>query len=105
RYYAPFLNIIFNRIKGFYNESELKSGKIKIEFVGSFSCSMLLEKQVEQWIEVDTDEFVDTIIYIDQQIAWLIFSGSIFIGEAQMYYQIIGDQHFAIPVLKYRMQV
>jgi hypothetical protein len=41
-------------------------------------------------------------VYIDQNIAWILFSGGIDIYEAAQYWQVIGNQELGRHVLSLR---
>lgn len=74
---------------------------VKVEIVGDAGGVWVIKKEKNSWNFVDNDiTETDALVYIDQQIAWLLFSKGIDILEAQQYYQLHGDTELGSHALK-----
>jgi hypothetical protein len=51
---------------------------------------------------ISVEIVADAHVYIDQNIAWMLFSNGIAIQESSQYWQVIGDQELGSHVLKMR---
>jgi hypothetical protein len=102
KYYSPFLETAMQALPHTY--LKVKSAintTVKIEIVGEAGGIWTLKKNKSFWdFTQEAIEKPDALIYIDQQIAWLLFSKGINPQEAAQYYQIHGDVTLASHVLK-----
>ena len=92
-YYFPFLDIIMQALPHAYLNVKAKIGAtVKVEIVGEAGgvWSIIKEKASGCFAEHEIHE-PDALVYIDQQIAWLLFSKGINPMDAAQYYQLHGD--------------
>ncbi|MBC7653779.1 MAG: hypothetical protein H7098_04800 [Oligoflexus sp.] len=102
KYYHPYLSLVLSRLPALYNEVKANRGDIlRIEIVGDAGGTWIIKKDIDRWFFCDVDNYT-TLIYIDQQIAWLLFSGLIDVLYATQYYQIHGEIALANSVLQLR---
>lgn len=102
KYYFPFLETSMQALPHTYKNVEANIGEtVKVEVVGDAGGVWSISKNVDGWkFTVEEDLNPKSLIYIDQQIAWLLFSGEINPMDAAQYYQIHGDVNLASYVLK-----
>jgi hypothetical protein len=102
RYYLPYLNILMQALPETYKSViALKSTTLKVEIVGEAGGNWVIEKKDSDWSFSGNDvPNPDALVYIDQNIAWLLFSNGIDILDARQYYQIHGDADLASHALK-----
>ncbi len=102
KFYHPFLEISMQALPHFYKNIEANNGDtLKVEIVGEAGGIWCIVKKDDEWIFTQENEInPKSLIYIDQQIAWLLFSGGINPMDASQYYQIHGDVNLASQVLK-----
>ena len=92
-FYLPYLKTAMQALPYTYQKIKAPIGAtVKVEIVGDAGSSWVIEREKNNWNFVDNDvENPDALVYIDQQIAWLIFSKGIKPMDAQQYYQLHGD--------------
>ncbi|MBK0381469.1 hypothetical protein I5M32_00730 [Pedobacter sp. SD-b] len=95
KYYRPYLNILLKGLPAKYKYVEAGEGDVlKVEIVGEAGNVWNIKKENNRWMFCE-DGAYKALIYIDQQIAWLLFAGLIDSLEASQYYQIHGDRALA----------
>ena len=101
-YYRPYLDLILSKLPKQFQKKEANLGDtLKVEIVGEAGGVWCIIKKKEGWVFTEKIELKPkSLIYIDQQIAWLLFSGGINPMYASQYYQIHGDVNLGSHVLK-----
>lgn len=102
KFYVPYLEIVMQALPHTYNKVKAPlNTTVKVEIVGESGGVWVLQKEKNFWSFTD-DKVAnpDALIYLDQQIAWLLFSKGIDPLEAAQYYQIHGDVSLASHTLK-----
>jgi len=104
-YYIPFLNSVLSDLpKTYKNVKAWLGATVKVEIVGMPTAIYTIEKGNEDWFLTKKDSSnPSALIYIDQNIAWLLFSNGIDLMDAKHYYQIHGDAELASHVFKLRI--
>ncbi|OAQ39102.1 hypothetical protein A5893_10555 [Pedobacter psychrophilus] len=102
KFYHPFLEISMQALPHTYKNIEANNGDtLKVEIVGEAGGTWCIIKKNDRWnFTEENEKNPKALIYIDQQIAWLLFSGGINPMDASQYYQIHGDFNLASQVLK-----
>ena len=100
-YYLPFLKTAMQALPYTYYKIKGPIGAtVKLEIVGDAGSSWVIKREKNNWTFIDNDiANSDALVYIDQQIAWLIFSKGIKPLDAQQYYQLHGDTELASHAL------
>lgn len=75
---------------------------ISIEIVGENNLTWQLIRTNGAWNLTKNQGYSDTQVYIDKNIAWILFSGGIDIYEASQYWQVIGNQEHGRHILLLR---
>ncbi|TKC00942.1 maleylpyruvate isomerase N-terminal domain-containing protein [Pedobacter cryophilus] len=102
QFYHPFLTTAMQALPYTYVNVKAPIGTVvKVEIVGEAGGSWSIIKDKNFWSFVD-DEVgnASALIFIDQQIAWLLFSKGINPMDAAQYYQLHGDTELASHALK-----
>lgn len=99
--YYPFLDISMQALP-FHYQSKMAAGGtgVKVNIVGDAGGSWIIVKTNSGWEFTDITPGTFTNVYIDQNIAWLLFSRGIGILEAEQYWQISGDYELGFHALK-----
>jgi len=101
-YYFPFLDTLMQSLPQTYFDVTTHIGAtVKVEIVGEAGGVWCIIKEKENWIL--TQQVINNpsaLVYIDQQIAWLLFSKGINPMDAAQYYQIHGDVNLGSYALK-----
>ena len=102
QFYFPFLTTAMQALPYTYlNVTAPIGAVVKVEIVGEAGGSWSIIKDKDFWSFVDDEvENPDALIYIDQHIAWLLFSKGINPMDAAQYYQLHGDTELASHALK-----
>lgn len=102
QFYRPFLTTALQALPYTYVNVKAPIGAVvKVEIVGDAGGSWSIIKDKNFWNFIDHEvENADALIYIDQQIAWLLFSKGINPMDAAQYYQLHGDTALASHALK-----
>jgi uncharacterized protein (TIGR03083 family) len=91
--YYPFLEICLHALPYHFNDlSAAVNTKISVEIVGDAGGIWSIIREKKQWEFTLDEKLADAHVYIDQNIAWMLFSGGIDVYEASQYWQIIGNQ-------------
>ena len=98
--YHPFLQICMKALPYHYNKAfESAEGIVRVEIVGNAGGVWSIIFKDNTWEFTDSQAEITSQIYIDQNIAWMLFSKGIDINESSQYWQIIGDQNMGRHVL------
>lgn len=102
KFYAPYLQTAMQAFPFTYLKVKVPIGTtVKVEIVGDAGGVWTIIKEKNLWSFVDVEiNNPDALVYIDQQIAWLLFSKGINAMEAQQYYQLHGDTELGSHALK-----
>ncbi len=91
--YHPFLQICLQALPYHYRSFEYPEGTLlRVEIVGDAGGAWSIVRKGNKWEFSNQHGEVTSQIYIDQNIAWMLFSKGIEINEAKQYWQVIGDQ-------------
>ena len=102
-FYQPFLEYCMRFLpKHFENVYQANDTIISIEIVAETNLVWQLIRTEKAWDLVENQSYSDTQVYIDQNIAWILFSGGVDIYEASQYWQVIGNQDLGRHVLSLR---
>ncbi len=106
-YYRPYLDLILSKLPKQFQKKEANLGDVlKVEIVGKAGGVWSIVKKNNEWVSTSDDNInPKALIYIDQQIAWLLFSGGINPTDAGQYYQINGDVNLASYVLEMKLMM
>lgn len=101
-FYHPFLQTVMQALPFTYQKIMAPIGStIKVEIVGPAGGSWTIIKYENFWSFTEEEVITpDALVYIDQQIAWLLFSKGIETMDAAQYYQLHGDRELGSHVLK-----
>jgi uncharacterized protein (TIGR03083 family) len=101
--YNPFLEICMKALPHHFKDlSSAASKTISVEVVGDAGGLWTIVRREKQWEFITAERPADSTVYIDQNIAWMLFSGGIDIYEAGQYWQVTGDQDLGRHVLVMR---
>ena len=102
QFYHPFLTTVMQALPYTYLRIKAPIGTVvKVEIVGDAGSSWWIVKDENFWRFVNHEvKNADALIYLDQQIAWLLFSNGINPMDAAQYYQLHGDTALASHALK-----
>ena len=99
--YHPFLEISMLALPFHYRLKAAAEGvTIRVTVVGDAGGSWSIIRTNNTWMFTEAEADVDTQVYIDQNIAWMLFSKGIDIFEAQQYWQISGNYELGFHALK-----
>lgn len=100
-FYLPYLKTSIQALPYTYLKVKALIGAtVKVEIVGDAGGAWVIKREKNNWNFVEGDlENPDALVYIDQQIAWLLFSKGIKPLDAQQYYQLHGDVELASHAL------
>ncbi len=95
KFYSPFLEIFMLALPVKYSKIEAPSATVvEVKIAGPAGKSWYIKKQSNSWVFSNNDhQKPSASVYIDQQIAWLLFSKGILLNEAAQYYHINGDKN------------
>ena len=101
-FYFPYLNELMQALPFTYEAvNSFVGATVKVEIVGVAGGAWSIVKNDLGWSLTSVEiENPNALIYIDQQIAWLLFSGAINPLDAVQYYQLHGDTELASHALK-----
>ncbi len=101
--YFPFLQISMLALPFHYSTQAAPKGTtIKINIVGEAGGSWVISRTDNSWEFASIDMEANNQVYIDQNIAWMLFSKGVDIYEAQQYWQISGNYQLGFHALKMR---
>lgn len=99
--YHPFLEISMLALPFHYKLKTAEEGvTIKVIVVGDAGGSWTIVRKNNTWEFKNAEGNAGTQVYIDQNIAWMLFSKGIDIFEAKQYWQIFGDYELGFHALK-----
>ncbi|RKD20292.1 hypothetical protein BCY91_01350 [Pelobium manganitolerans] len=77
---------------------------LEVQIVGlaGFSCFINTANQ-HLTFEAPINAKADAILYLDEQIAWLLFSGAVHLAQIAQFYQIIGEKAYFMDLLNFRV--
>jgi hypothetical protein len=102
-FYHPFLEYCMRFLpKHFENVCQANDTIISIEIVAETNLAWQLIRVEKAWDLVENQSYSDAQVYIDQNIAWILFSDGVDIYEASQYWQVIGNQDLGRQVLSLR---
>lgn len=102
-FYYPFLDYCLLFLpQHFENIWTEENTIISISIVSETNKSWQIIRRENFWELTESQARSTTQVYIDQNIAWIIFSGGIDIYEASQYWQVIGNQELGRHVLTLR---
>jgi hypothetical protein len=102
-YYQPFLEYCMRFLSvHFKHISSPNDALISIEIVAETNLVWQLIRTEKAWDLCENQDHSGTQVYIDQNIAWILFSGGIDLYEASQYWQVIGNQDLGRHVLSMR---
>ncbi len=101
KFYTPFLNISMQDLPHTYSKVKASFGStVKVEIVGDAGGLWTIKKEKGFWRFTDEEsKSPDGLVYIDQQIAWLLFSKGMKPMDATPYFQLHGDTELASHAL------
>jgi hypothetical protein len=103
QFYSPFLQICMKALPDHFRDlNPALDTLISVEIVGDSGSLWSIIRRLDQWEFTFTESKADAHVYIDQNIAWMLFSNGIAIQESSQYWQVIGDQELGSHVLKMR---
>ncbi|MDO8994546.1 maleylpyruvate isomerase N-terminal domain-containing protein [Daejeonella sp.] len=98
--YNPFLQICMQALPYHYRSFESPDGTlIRVEVVGDAGGVWAIVRKGSKWEFSNEPGEIASQIYIDQNIAWMLFSKGIEINQAKQYWQVIGDQELGMHAL------
>lgn len=99
--YRPFLEVSMLALAHHYRLKQAPKGTtLKVNIVGDAGGSWSIVNEAGSWSFIDSETVSSTEVYIDQNIAWMLFSRGIDISEAQQYWQVSGDYELGAHALK-----
>lgn len=102
-FYFPFLEYCFRLLPLHLSKFSFPNRTmISIAVVGEETLLWQLVFDNSNWLFTESQKNAAVQIYIDQNIAWLLFSGALEIYEVSQYWQIIGNQDLGRQVLSFR---
>ncbi len=104
-FYSPFLNMVMQNFANHYQKVNAEIGTIlKVEIIGEAGGVWIIQKQQIGWQNIEPkNNDADVTIYLDQQLAWLLFDGALNLNEIGQYYQIIGNKQLGNHFLNLRI--
>lgn len=102
-FYHPFLEYCMRFLpKHFENIIPANDTIISIEIVAETNMTWQIIRREQSWDFTEVKAHSATHVYIDQNIAWILFFGGIDIYEASQYWQVIGNQDLGRHLLSLR---
>jgi hypothetical protein len=104
-FYFPFLNAVMQNLANHYLNMYAEIGTtLLVEIVGQAGGKWIIQKQQIGWKNIESQyDGADATIYLDQQLAWLLFDGALNLNEIGQYYQIIGNKRLGNHFLNFRI--
>lgn len=98
--YLPFLNVCMRALPFHYRDIIADEGTVlEISIVGQPGAIWRIVFENGNWQFDHSDRAAGTSVYIDQNIAWLLFSKGIEPQEAVQYWQVLGNEELGRHVL------
>lgn len=102
-FYHPFLEYCMGFLPQYFeNIATSDNTVISIEIVSETNKTWQIIRRENSWHFIESPILSSTQVYIDQNIAWILFSGGVDIYEASQYWQVIGNQDLGRYVLSMR---
>jgi len=101
--YFPFLNILMQALPYTFNKHHadaLTGSSVRVDVVGQSAGSWMIEKGTGDWFFTAPHSNPDAQVYVDEHIAWLLFTRGIDVLEARQFWQVMGDQELGSAALK-----
>jgi len=99
--YHPFLDISMQALPFHFKSKMPATGvRLKVNIVGDAGGSWTILKNNTGWEFTDPQSEAHTLVYVDQNIAWMLLSRATDILEAEQYWQISGDYELGFHALK-----
>lgn len=101
--YYPFLEICMQALPYHYRNVQSAEGAlIRIEVVGESGGTWSIMQKSGAWIFSDSVAQADSMVFIDENIAWMLFANNIDAGEASQFWQVLGNRELGTHVLSMR---
>ena len=101
--YNPFLEVCMTALPyHFKDHIPPINTMILVEIVGDAGGTWKMVSGDQKWEFTLAERPADAHVYIDQNIAWMLFSGGIDIYESGQYWQVLGDQNLGLHALLMR---
>lgn len=98
--YHPFLEICMHALPYHYRNVEVGDGTlIRIEVVGESGGVWSIQQNLGAWSFSDSSAQADSMVFIDENIAWMLFSNNIEVNEASQFWQVLGNRELGIHAL------
>lgn len=99
--YRPFLEVSMLALPYHFRHIEASDeAMLQVNIVGDAGGSWSIVRDKATWKFTESETADVTQVYIDQNIAWMLFSRGIDISEAQQYWQVSGDYELGTHALK-----
>lgn len=101
--YHPFLDTFMQALPHTYDlhlADALPASSVKVDVIGNAGGSWTVVKGEKGWRFSAGDAAPDAQVYIDEQIAWLLFSKGVDVMESRQFWQVTGDQELGSAALK-----
>lgn len=102
-YYHPFLETFMQALPHTFNLHKPDvppRSVVRVDIVGTAGGSWTIIKDGAVWRFSTEDASPDAQVYIDEQIAWLLFSKGVDVMEARQFWQVTGDAELGSAALK-----
>lgn len=101
--YHPFLEFCMQALSYHYrNVKSAEGALIRIEVVGESGGTWSIMQNSGVWSFSDSVAQADSMVFIDENIAWMLFANNIDAGEASQFWQVLGNRELGIHVLSMR---
>ena len=98
--YYPFLQVCMQALPYHFQAFESSQNSlIRVEIVGESGGVWSIIRNERAWEFTKSSTEVTSQVYIDQNIAWMLFSKGIDVNQASQYWQVIGEQNLGRHVL------
>lgn len=98
--YHPFLQICMQALPYHFQSVETSvDSLVRVEIVGDSGGVWSIICNGKTWEFTESSVEASSHVYIDQNIAWMLFSKGIEVHQASQYWQVIGDQNLGKHVL------
>lgn len=102
-FYHPFLQICMKALPYHYLCMDAREGSVvRIEIVGDAGGVWCIQQLSGSWCFADSADQADSMVFIDQNIAWMLFSKAIDINQAAQFWQVIGNKQLGAHALSMR---
>lgn len=101
--YFPFLDTLMLGLPHTYNIHQRDAAvgsRVRVDIIGPAGGSWEVEKGETGWFISTGGSDATAQVYIDEQIAWLLFSKGVDILEARQFWQVLGDPDLGSSALR-----